>query len=146
MTRNIKDFTPDIGLLMKDAGLVAASAAAQVSSADKILNLGAGRVDGRVIVDITAIETGTGDEEYQILIQGSDSASFGGTTHKNLGCIHVGDSTKSLEGVDSPVGRRELAFTNELNGHVFQYARLYTRVQGTIATGINYTGWAVLKV
>ncbi len=48
--------TYDTLLILKDAGLVAASAAAQVSSADKILDVGAGLVEGDVLIDITAIE------------------------------------------------------------------------------------------
>ena len=91
MARNRIDRTFDYDLRLKDAGLVAADAAAQVGSADKILDLGAGRMDGTVVVD------------------------------------------------DSAVGRYELPTTNEINGTVYRYMRLYTDVAGTIATGINYS-------
>jgi hypothetical protein len=145
MSRNQKDETFDYSTRLKDAGLVAASAAATVGGSAQILDLGASRVDGRVLIDISAIEVATGDEKYTILVQGSDSATFAGTTHKNLGAVVVGDSSTSLEGVDSGTGRRELAFTNEVNGHVFQYVRVYTQVVGTIATGINFTANLVKK-
>lgn len=146
ITRNSKDFTFDYQLRLKDAGLVAASAAAQVGGSDKIIDMGDGRFDGRVILDFSAIEAATNDEFYLCNIQGSDSATFGGTTHVNLGSCVVGDPTKTGEGVDSAAAqRRELAFTNEVNGHVYRYIRMYTFVGGTIATGINYVANLVPK-
>jgi hypothetical protein len=147
IARNQKDQTFDYALRLKDAGLVAASAAAQVSSADKILDMGAQRFDGRVIVDISACETDTGNEKYIILVQGSDSSSFGGTTAKNLGALVVGDSSVALEGIDTPATtRREIHFCNEVDGHSFRYIRLYTQIAGTIGTGINYTANLVQHV
>lgn len=146
IARQQKDFTFDYALRLKDAGLVAASAAAQVGGADKILDMGNARFDGRAILDFSAIEAATNDELYIIAVQGSDSPTFGGTTHVNLGACVVGDPTKTGEGVDSSAAqRRELAFTNEVNGHVYQYVRIYTVVSGTIATGVNFTANLVPK-
>lgn len=144
MSRNQKDATFDYSLRLKDAGLVAASAAAQVGGVDKILDVGADRIDGRVIVDISAIETGTGDEDYRIFVQGSSSSTFASGVF-NLGSLLVGDSSKCLETVDSVAGRREIAFCNEVSGTTYQYIRVYTFVAGTIATGINFTANLVLK-
>jgi len=145
LQRNQKDSTFDYLLRMKDAGLVAASAAAQVSSADKILDMGAQRFDGRVIIDVTACEVDTGNEKYTILVQGSTDSAFG-TGVWNLGAIVLGDSSVSLETVDTAATRhQEIAFCNEVNGTVYRYLRLYTVVAGTIATGINYTGNLVPK-
>lgn len=144
MSRNQKDATFDYSTRLKDAGLVAASAAAQVGGSDQILDVGADRIDGRAIIDISAIETGTGDEDYRIFIQGSTSATFASGVF-NLGCLLVGDSSKCLETVDSVAGRREIAFCNEVSGTVYRYIRAYTFVAGTIATGINYTANLVLK-
>lgn len=146
ITRNQKDFTFDYAHRLKDAGLVASSAAAQVGGADKILDMGNARFDGRVILDFSAIEAASNDEFYLVNVQGSDSSSFAGTTHVNLGSAVVGDPTKTGEGVDSTAAsRRELAFCNEVNGHVYQYIRMYTFVGGTIATGINYVANLVQK-
>lgn len=145
LTSNSKNETFDYALRMKDAGLVAASAAAQVSSADKILDVGAARVDGRVVVDVTACETDTGNEKYSILVQGSNSASFADTIF-NLGALVLGDSSTSLESVDAAATRhQEVAFCNEVNGTVYRYLRLYTQVVGTIATGINYSAYLAKK-
>lgn len=145
ITRQQKDFTFDYATRLKDAGLVAASAAAQVGGADKILDVGAQRIDARVILDISACEVDTGNEKYTILVQGSTSATFA-TGVWNLGATQVGDSSVSLETVDTVAGRREIAFTNEINGTVYRYLRVYTVVAGTVATGINYTANLVNKV
>lgn len=138
MAINQKGFTYDHALLMKDAGLVAASAAATVGGSAKVLDLGAARVDARVIVDISAIEVATGDEKYEIEVQVSNTANMSGGLFI-AGVAKLGDSTVSNESADTAVGRREIAFTNEINGTTYRYARIYTRVAGTVATGINFT-------
>lgn len=142
MANQSHKYTFDKNLLLKDAGLVAASAAAQVSSADKILDLGAGRVDGTVVVDWTACEVATGDESYHVELQFSNSATFASTNVVGS-CIKLGDSTVNFGSADTAAtGRREIPFTNEIEGTIYRYMRVYTRVAGTVATGINYTAYA----
>lgn len=127
----------DITLSMKDAGLVAASATATVGGAAKIANVGNGRVDGEMVIDVTAIEVASNDELYSVAIQGSTSASFASGIEElavvNLGAAEVigGDS-------DSTVGRYEIPFSNVKAGVTYPYLRVYTTVAGTVATGINY--------
>lgn len=137
MARQQNDATFDYETRLKDAGLVAASAAATVGGSAKILDVGAARLDARVILDITAVEVATGDEKYVVKVQGSTSATFASGVW-NLGEVSLGDSSLSLETADTIVGRREIAFCNEVNGNVYRYLRVYTQVVGTIATGINY--------
>lgn len=137
-----KDFIYDNSLLLKDAGLVAADAAATVSSSARVLDLGAGRIDGRVIADVTAIEVADGNERFLVKCQFSASATFasgivGGTI------LEFGDSSVTKNSADSTVGRYELPFTNEVNGVVYRYMRLWTEVDGTVGTGINYSAFAV---
>lgn len=141
MARSQRDFTYDHAMLLKDAGLVAADAAATVSAAARVLDLGAARLDARVIVDISAIEVATGDERYDINAQFSSSATFASDVVQGAG-ISVGDSsTIPGQSADTVVGRYEFAFSNEVNGTTYRYMRLYTNVTGTIATGINYTAF-----
>jgi hypothetical protein len=65
--RNSNDATFDYAMRMKDAGLVASSAAAQVGGVDKIIDLGDdSRLDARVILDFSAIEAASNDELYII--------------------------------------------------------------------------------
>src|SRR5690348_13979256 len=103
----------DAEMQLKDAGLVAASAAAQVNSSNQILDLGAARFEGAVIVDITAIEIASNDEEYDILIQGSNTADFSGAK-ENLAQLNLGATEVRQGGAqDSVAGRYEVFFTNE---------------------------------
>lgn len=138
--RQTRDFTPDALLQLKDAGLVAADAAAQVGGTDRIVDLGAARMDGRVIMDVTAIEVASGDEVYRIRTEFSNSPTFASGIVNGPEQV-LGDSTLTLASADSTVGRYELAFTNEVLGVQYRYMRLRTDVAGAIATGINYTAW-----
>lgn len=127
--------------VMKDAGLIAASAAAQVSSADKILTVGNAQIYGEVVVDLTAVEIASNNEEYDILVQGSTSATFADTI-ENLGQLNLG-ATEVRQGgaIDSVTGRYTIPFTNKQADVIYPYIRLYTVVAGTIATGINYSAF-----
>ncbi len=84
-------------------------------------------------------------ELYTVLTQFSNSLTFagGGTPTVNGPALLLGDSSTTLETVDTIIGRRELPFCNEINGVTYQYMRVYTIVAGTIATGINYTAFVV---
>jgi len=143
MARNQKDATYDHEMLMKDAGLVAASAAATVATVARVQDVGNARVDARIIVDITAAEAATGDELYTVEVQVSNSATFANTVFI-AAAIRLGAAATTFESAVTAVGRREIAFTNEINGVVYRYVRIFTRVVGTIATGVNYRAFAVV--
>ena len=142
MARNQKDETFDYNLRLKDAGLVAADAAATVGGSAKILNLGEARLDARVIVDVTAVEVADNDERFLIKTQFSDSATFAsgivGGPALDLGALEI-----TKDSADSATGRYELPFCNQINGTIYKYMRLYTEVQGTVGTGINYSAFVV---
>lgn len=131
-------------LELKDAGLVAASAAAEVDAVAKILDLGLDSYwTGTIVVDATAIEVDTANEKYEIEFQLSPDAAFG--TAGNIRCaavLKLGDSSVNGSGADSAAGRYTLRVSNEFAGTLYRYARLYTRIAGTIATGINYAAFA----
>lgn len=128
----------DSTLIMKDAGLVAASAAGTVSSAAKVANVGEGRVDARLVLDVTAIEVASNDELYSVAIQGSTSTTFASGIEE-LGVINLGAAEVIGGDADSVTGRYEVPFSTEKAGTVYPYLRVYTTVAGTIATGINFT-------
>lgn len=130
-------FTADANLQLKDAGLVAASAAAQVGGSNKIIDVGLGRIDAVAVIDASAIEVDTGNELYTILVQGSTDPAFASGV-VGLGSIRLGHSSTTLDTASSPTGRYELHFTNERGGTIYRYIRAYTVVAGTIATGVNY--------
>lgn len=135
--------TFDTLLEMKDAGLVAASAAATVSAAAKIIDVGEGEMLGELVVDISAIEVDTGDELYSIVVQGSDVSDFstGSPDIQELCCLNVGDATQLSGNTDTTTGRYLVPFRNWKNDKVYRYLRVYTTVAGTIATGINYKAY-----
>lgn len=126
---------------LKDAYLVAASAAAQVDSADKIIDMGQGVWRAELQVDVSAIEIASNDERYDIIAQLSSKSDFADTivaaAQLQLGANEVLNGDQ-----DSLIGRYKLIFDNEYNGTYYRHLRLYTLVAGTIATGINYTAFA----
>lgn len=137
-----RTYSYDNELLLKDAGLVAASAAAQVGGSDKIRDVGAStRIDEMLVIDVTAIEIASNDEEYDIIVQGSSSASFASDI-QNLAQMNLG-ATEVRQGgaIDSTTGRYELPFTNYQDDTTYRYIRLYTAVAGSIDTGINYSAF-----
>lgn len=131
----------DSELEFKDAYLVAASAAAQVDSSDKIIDIGEGYFQGAMFVDVSAIEIESNDERYDILIQLSSKADFADTI-VTAAQLQLGANEVLNGDQDSLVGRYKIHFDNEYNGTNYRYARVYTVVAGTIATGINYTAYA----
>lgn len=132
--------TFDASLILKDAGLVAADAAATVAAVAKILDIGRGQVFADWVTTVSAIEVATGDENYLISLQGSNSATFASGIVV-LAQLELGDSTTLEQGADSVIGKYVVPFRNILNGVHYRYVRLYTNVSGTIATGINYDSY-----
>lgn len=132
----------DTQLILKDEGLVAASAAAQVDAEDQILNIGEGIVKGFMVVDLNAVEIADDDELYLIELQGSNQDDFS----DNIVCLavlKVGALEVTGDSEDTTAGEFRIPFCNQIKkaGRAHPYVRAYTRVSGTIATGINYSAW-----
>jgi hypothetical protein len=128
----------DNKLILKDAGLVASDAAGTVGGAAAIADLGAGLVEGHLVVDVTAIEIASGDEKYKISLQGSSKASFA-DTFEDLAILELGAAAVIGGDIASTVGRYVIPFRTERNGTTYRYVRAYCDVSGTIATGINFS-------
>lgn len=137
--RSMPNYTFDSALELKDAGLVAASAAAQVDGSNQILDVGDGIFSGVVVIDVYAIEIASNDEEYDLILQGSNSASFASGI-EDLAQYNMGATEVRQGGAqDSTTGRYLMPFVNIQADTTYRYLRMYTVVAGTIATGINYT-------
>ena len=136
----------DVNLELKDAGLVAASAAAEVDSTAQILDLGLGRTDAEVVLDVTAVEVESGDEVYTVICEFSNSATFASGIVSGAS-IQLGDEAAMIGGTDTDngVGRYKLGFSNVVNDTHYRYMRLYTVVAGTITTGINYSAFVTMR-
>jgi len=136
----------DTLLVLKDAGLVASSAAAQVAAAAKVIDLGLGRVNADVIIDATAVEVATGDELFTVICEFSNSSTFASGIVPGP-MQYLGDAAAIPGGGDTDLvaGRYELPFTNVVKDVHYRYMRLYTVVAGTIATGVNYSAFISKK-
>lgn len=130
MARNRIDYTFDSDTELKDSSVaIAASAAAQVGAVDQILDLGAGRMDGVVVIDVTALDVAAGDEItvfFQVSDGGPGTTAFEAGNWKAAGAMIFGDVTLNGSKVDSVIGHYELHVCNEINGTVYRYARLYS--------------------
>lgn len=141
---NRRNFTRDDLLELKDAGLVAASAAAQVDSEAKVLDLGDGYVEGNIVIDVSALEIDNNDEIYDIVAQLSSDADFG-TAGNIVDRCALNLSAKEVKRTDcdrdDTTGRYILPFNNDFGGTLYRYLRIYTVVDGTVAGGggINFT-------
>lgn len=137
--------TYDSLLELKDAGLVAASAAATVDSVAEIVDLGSGDVDADIIIDVSACEVASGDELYIVGAQISSSSTFASDIYE-ICSLKLGDSAVVPGDTDMGTGRYVLPFQNRIgDGTAKRYMRIYTHVSGTIATGINFTAYLAKK-
>lgn len=135
----------DALMQFKDEGLVAASAAAQVASAAKVVDVGTGLFQGCMILDVSALEIASNDEIYDIVIQGSPDAAFTAAGIVELAALNLSaaEVKRTDCNKDDSEGRYKLYFDNENDGTLYRYVRVYTVVAGTVATGINYTAYVV---
>lgn len=134
MANIYSQFTYDNALSLKGAGLVAAT-----TTEATILDLGAGLVDGYLVLDVSAVEVATGDEKYTVHLEGSNVAAMtsGSVTLAN---IPLGNLTAPADAATG-TGRFVVPFRNEQNGATYRHVRIYTLVAGTVATGINFSAF-----
>ena len=134
MANLYSQYTYDTALSLKSAGLLAAS------TDGTILDLGAGLVDGYLVIDLTACEIASGDERYTVSLEGSNVAAMSSGS-VCLAKKVFGNLVVPMDAALSASGRYVVPFRNEENGETFRYVRLSTLVAGTIATGINFSAF-----
>jgi len=114
MARSNKSYTFDVDTNLKVSGSVI----------DTI-------VEGDVVLDITSIDRTTGDEEYEILVQYSSSATFASDVVTGA-AVHIGEEVGTGGTPDAAaVGRIVLGVTNERLGVVRRFMRLAHVAAGT---------------
>lgn len=134
----------DPALWLKYAGLVTSSAKSSLT-----VDVGAGKVLGEIVLDVTALELTDGGEPpeyygYDIWLQASPDALFDTPSNiVNVGCILSlqGAGLQYGTSLHNPVtGSYRVPFTNEFCGTVYRYLRLYIVVNAAAvpATGINF--------
>jgi len=128
-----------------DNALLVRAAAANITSTETgslIVDLGAGLVEGHLILDVTTQDATTGDEAYTFMLEGSPDAGFGTASNITvLAMQRTGGATGATPlGTADTTGRYTVPFRNERNGVTFRYVRLYTLLAGTTPI-LAFTGW-----
>lgn len=134
MGNKYSQFTYDSDLELK------ASAALTTSTDGDILDIGAGLVDGYLVLDVSAVETGSGNEIFTISLEGSNVAAM---TSGSV-CLAkkvFGNLVVPMDAALSAAGRYVVPFRNEENGTTFRYVRLSTLIAGSISTGITFSAF-----
>ena len=98
--------------------------------ASPILDLGSGRFDAGLIFDVSAIDIASNDESYDIIVQGSNSATFASGIQE-LGRRRLGHTSTRKGAISSTIGRHELPFTTEVLDVEYRYVRVLVDVAGT---------------
>ncbi|MBW7990036.1 MAG: hypothetical protein FVQ84_08485 [Planctomycetes bacterium] len=125
-----KSYVIDDDLLMRDAGQITSSAASQVASADKIIDMGDGFVEGVVIVDPSEIDFTVADEKYDVDLQLSNVAVM--TSAVVVKCsLKLGDARDGMNDDTTVDKRRTLEFNNRVADTTYRYARLFEIMSGT---------------
>lgn len=132
MSKLHAQFTYDNSLLLR-------ASASLASSADgTIIDLGAGMVDGLLVIDVVSVEIATGNEIYTISLEGSNVAAM---TSGSV-CLAkkvFGNLVVPMDAALSAAGRYVVPFRNEEGGTLYRYVRLSNLVAGTIdSTGIVF--------
>lgn len=134
--RNLLDATLDAAMILKDAGVVTASGAAQVGAVNRVLNVGPAYLEGVMTVDWDALDVTSTDEGYEIRLQGSTDPTFA-TDVNIIASVRAGTAVGTGETV-SGIGRRQVAFINNgKNGAPLPYLRAYHVLSGTTPSA-NY--------
>lgn len=132
MANQYSQFTYDASTLLR------ASASLTASADGTIIDLGAGLVDGYLVIDLTSAEVATGNEIYTISLEGSNVAAM---TSGSV-CLAkkvFGNLVVPMDAALSTAGRYVVPFRNEEGGTLYRYVRLSNLVAGTIdTTGIVF--------
>lgn len=162
MLQGDRTYAFDINMCLSDgAAALSASGFTQCAGSDGIVDLGGNqsatvtlpsiadnttltpqqpRIDAYLVMDVTAVDATTGDENYRLVLLGSNQAGFSNSgTVVCLGALEIGGATglsfANGKAVATPAAiggsRYEIGFTNEQNGVKYQYAKLYAVLAGT---------------
>jgi hypothetical protein len=135
----------DIRHELKDAGLVASNLAGTVDGQAKVVNLGSELVEGKLVIDVSALEIASNNELYRIKLQGSSCHDFAYNI-EDLAILELGPKEVLGGDQDSQPGRYVVPFSNAKGLYAWPYVRLYTEVSGSIASGINFLAFLTREV
>lgn len=133
-------FTLDADTILKDAGAVTTTGVGQVSAANRQLDFGnvspnaveqVAYVRGQVVIDVAALDFGTGDEAYDIVLQLSDDVAFASGNVATKPLVHLGTALGPDGDTQSGLGRIVVGVDNEFLGTLFRHARIAHVIAGT---------------
>lgn len=132
MSRHLLNATYDAATVLADGVTsITASAAGQVASANKILDVGLAMLEAVMIVDVISMDLTTGDEGYDITLQGSSSSTFASDVN-TLQVFRLGSASATGNSATKGVGRYAAQVLNSLDGATpYRYLRLYVKTAGT---------------
>ena len=117
-----------------DALLELEDGAAAITSSgagSDIRNLGTGFVQGVIRADVSACKVSAGDENYRVGVQLSTESDFATFVGDESQALELGDAT-TLEGNrDLGAGQYMIRCSNEVDGVVYPYIRLFLTIAGT---------------
>lgn len=133
-------YNQDLELILADgAAAITASGVTQVDGAAASKQVGPGRFEAVLIVDVSALDIVSNDERYHLILQGSNTADF--AAKESLAEYILGATEVRPGGAaDSVVGRYEIPFTTEQHDTVYSYIRLQVDVSGTTPS-ITLKAW-----
>ncbi len=129
---SFRNYPVDANAQLKASAAVTSSAAGSL-----IADVGDAYFEGRLVVDVSAMDIASTDEFYGIILQGSPDSDFGTAGNIVELCqISIGAKGPRLSDADKDdtVGRYVIPVHNQWNGVTFRYLRLYTKVAGTTPT------------
>lgn len=135
MANQHSQFTYDDSLSLQDS-----TAITSTTTGATIIDLGAGLVEGYLVLDVSACEVASTDEIYLVCLEGSNVAAMTSGS-VCLAQIEMGNATAPAD-ADTGTGRFAVPFRNEQNGTIYRYVRIYTEVAGTIdTTGLTFSAF-----
>lgn len=138
MGNRYSQYTYDATLELKATG------ALTTSTDGTILDLGDGFIEGDIVFDVTAVETGSGNEIFTISLEGSNVAAMSSGS-VCLAKKVFGNLVVPMDAALSAAGRYVVPFRNEEGGTLYRYVRLSTLIAGTISTGISFSAFIGTK-
>lgn len=122
----------DRNLAFSDGVTLTATGNIQFAAADVIIDTLGGRMDGVLVINVSAIDVSSGNEAYQIILQGSNDSGFASGI-ENLAQTDMGHASVRLGGASasSIVGVHEMPFTNNRAGVEYRYLRVRVVAAGT---------------
>lgn len=138
--------TYDDALVLHEWGtaLTASDFGTDASDSALIRDLGAGLVEGDVIIDVSQLDVDTGNEMVTIGVQISSSATFASDNYQ-VACIQIGDAAALAGDTDMTTGRYVLPFNNMIaDGTTKRYMRIYFTIAGTVA-GFKCLAYATVR-